>query len=272
MRCELKLFLIPKLRTSAIVFALLVSPTVLFAHDPDTELHFSHPLITESPSPDSKVRFDYFYQSFREGIHSDEHTPRVEFEYAFRSWISVEMNVPYTFLRVEGQAQSSHTDNIELAVKIANLSLKEKRILFVYGLSVELPSGTDSEEIGTDHIFEIEPYFGFGVKREKVEVVAFSSVGAPVNRTLVDEDVSRLGYELSFLFKPTDSLQPLIELDGETLLAGAQSGQTVINLSPGIKVRPFHDEHWQIGAGIGFPLIDDREFHRRVVVSAFYHF
>jgi hypothetical protein len=82
----------------------------------------------------------------------------------------------------------------------------------------------------------------------------------------------RLGYELSFLFKPTDSLQPVIELDGETLLAGSQSGQTMINLSPGIKFRPFRSEHWQVGTGIGFPLTDDREFHRRVVVSAFYHF
>jgi hypothetical protein len=63
-----------------------------------------------------------------------------------------------------------------------------------------------------------------------------------------------------------------MELDGETLLAGPDQGQTMINLSPGIKFRPFHSEHWQIGAGIGFPLTSDREFHRRVLVSAFYHF
>ena len=179
-----------RLTISAIVVALLVGPAVLFAHDPDSELHFFHPLITESPSPDSKVRFDYFYQSFRDGIDAGEHTPRVEFEYAFRSWISVETNVPYTFLRVDGQPQSSHTDNIEVALKVANLALKERRILFVYGLSVELPSGSDSKEIGTDHILGIEPYFGLGVKREKVEVVAFSSFVAPVNRTPADEDVT----------------------------------------------------------------------------------
>jgi len=254
------------------VFALLAAPAVLFAHDSDSELHFSHPLITESPSPDSKVRFDYFYQSSRDGIQADEHTPRVELEYAFRSWISVETNVPYTFLRIEGQLQSSHLNNVEVALKVANLSLKEKHLLFVYGLSVELPSGSDSKEIGTDHIFEIEPYFGLGLQRDKVEVAAFASVAAPVNRTANDEDVTHLGYEISVLFKPTDSLQPVIELDGETLLAGAQSGQTSINLSPGIKFRSFHSEHWQIGPGIGVPLTDEREFHRRVVVSAFYHF
>jgi hypothetical protein len=257
---------------SALILALGITPTVLFAHDPDSELHFSHPLIAESPSPDTKVRFDYFYRSFRDGIQAGEHTPRVEFEYAFRPWISIETNVPYTFRRVEGQPQTSHTDNIEVALKVANIALKEKRVLFVYGLSLELPSGSDTKEIGSDHIFEIKPYFGFGVKREKVEVVGSSSVGIPTNKDTADEDDTRLDYELSFLFKPATTVEAVIELDGETLLAGPDRGQTTINFSPGIKFRPFHSEHWQIGAGIGFPLTNDREFFRRVVVSAFYHF
>jgi hypothetical protein len=145
------------LRMSALVLALFITPVVLFAHDPDSELHFSHPLITESPSPDTKVRFDYFYQSFRDGVPAGEHTPRVEFEYAFRPWISVETNVPYTFLRVEGQSQTSHTDNIEVALKVANLAIKERKLLFVYGLDLELPSGSDAKEIGSGHIFEVEP-------------------------------------------------------------------------------------------------------------------
>jgi hypothetical protein len=256
----------------ALILALFVTPAVLFAHNPDTELHFSHPLITESPSPDTKVRFDYFYQSFRDAVPAGEHTPRVEFEYAFRPWISIETNVPYTFLRVEGQPQTSHVGNIEVAVKIANLAIKERQLLFVYGLNLELPSGSDAKEIGSGHVFEVEPYFGFGIKREKAEIVAFSSIGIPANTNTTDEDHTRLGYELAFLFKPTATVEPLMELDGETLLAGPDQGQTMINLSPGIKFRPFHSEHWQIGAGIGFPLTSDREFHRRVLVSAFYHF
>jgi hypothetical protein len=257
---------------SALILALFITPADLFAHDPDSELHFSHPLITESPSPDTKVRFDYFYQSLRDGVPAGEHTPRIEFEYAFRPWISIESNVPYTFLRVEGQPQTSHTGNIEVAVKIANLAVKERQLLFVYGLNLELPSGSDAKEIGSGHVFEVEPYFGFGVKREKAEIVAFSSIGIPANTNTTDEAHTRLSYELAFLFKPTAIVEPLMELDGETLLAGPDQEQTMINLSPGIKFRPFHSEHWQIGAGIGLPLTNNREFHRRVVVSAFYHF
>jgi hypothetical protein len=142
----------------------------------------------------------------------------------------------------------------------------------VYGVSFELPTGSDPEEIGSGHIFVIEPYFGLGVKKEKVEIVGFSSVGIPTNKDIGDEDNTHLGYEFSALFKPTPSVQPLIELDGETLLAGPDSGQTVLNLSPGIKFRPPKNDHWQIGVGIGFPLTNTTEFNTRVVASVFYHF
>jgi hypothetical protein len=72
--------------------------------------------------------------------------------------------------------------------------------------------------------------------------------------------------------KPTPAVMPLIELDGETLLTGTDRGRTVINLSPGIKFRPKNSDHWQMGAGIGFPVTDALEFKTRMVASVFYHF
>src|ERR1051325_4061097 len=94
-------------------------------HHEEEELHFSHPLIVESPSPDTKIRFDYFYRRFRDGLRASEHTPRVEFEYAFRPTFSIEANVPYTFRNVEGEPRVSHSDSIEVALKFANFHLKE---------------------------------------------------------------------------------------------------------------------------------------------------
>jgi hypothetical protein len=241
-------------------------------HHAEEELHFSHPLIVESPSPDTKIRFDYFYRRFRNGIHAHEHGPRVEFEYAFRPTFSIETNVPYTFRNVEGEPRVSHVDNIEVALKVANFHFKEKNVLIVYGVSFELPSGSDGAEIGSSHIFEVEPYVGVGLKRDKVEVIGFSSVGIPTNKRPLDDEFTTLGYEVSFLFKPMPSIQPLIEFDGRTLVAGPESGRTVVNLSPGIKFRPFHSEHWQVGAGVGFPITNAHDFHARAVFSAFYHF
>ena len=261
-----------KLALVEVLFVLLIVPRVLFAHDNPDELHFSHPLITESPSPDTKIRLDYFYQHFNDGASANDHTPRVEYEYAFRPSFSIAATVPYTFRTVEGLPSSSHTDNIEVALKLASFALKDHHVLPFYGVSFELPTGSDAKEIGSGHIVVIEPYFGFGLKKEKVEFVGFSSVGVPTNKNSTDDDDTHLGYQFSALFKPRPSFQALIELDGETLLAGPQSGQTVVNLSPGIKFLPPSNEHWQIGVSVGFPVTNAQEFKTRVVASAFYHF
>jgi hypothetical protein len=251
---------------------LILATTVQAQHHHDEELHFSHPLITESPSPDTKVRFDYFYRRFRSGESASEHSSRVEFEYAFRPSFSVEVNVPYTFLKVEGEPATSHADSIDVALKFANFALKEHHVLLVYGVEFGLPTGSDSRGIGSSHIFEIAPYFGAGLKKEKLEVIGFSSVSVPANKRTGDEDSTTLGYQLAFLSKPTPSIQPLIELDGATALNGPGRANTVINLSPGIKFQPPHSEHWQFGAGIGFPITNRHDFSSRVVVSVFYHF
>jgi len=240
-------------------------------HHHEEELHFSHPLITESPSPDTKIRFDYFYRRFSAG-HVREHSPRLEFEYAFKPSFSIEVNVPYTIRTFDTGSTTSHTDSIDVAVKLANFALKEHNVLLVYGVEFGLPTGSDSKEIGSSHIFEVAPYFGAGLKKEKIEVVAFSSVSVPTNKHASDEEGTALGYQLSFLFKPTPSIQPMIELDGATGLGDLDRGNTVVNISPGIKFRPLHSEHWQIGAGIGVPVTHRKEFNTRVVVSAFYHF
>jgi outer membrane protein W len=254
-----------------LLLTVIVASTIQAQHHHDDGLHFSHPLITESPSPDTKVRFDYFYRRFR-ADRTTEHSPRVEFEYAFKPSFSVEVTLPYTFRKVEGEPTVSHTDSMDVAVKLTSGVFKDHHVLLVYGVEFGLPMGSNSKAIGSSHIIEVEPYVGAGLKREKVEVVGFTSISAPTNKRLGDEEATALSYQLSFLFKPTPSVQPMIELDGETGLSGSERGDTVVNLSPGIKFRPLHSEHWQVGAGIGFPITNRKDFDRRVVVSAFYHF
>ena len=254
------------------VLTFILAATVQAQHHHEDELHFSHPLIAESPSPDTKVRFDYFYRRFTTGKRATEHTPRVEFEYAFRPSFSIEINVPYTFRNVEGEPRTSHADSIDVALKIANVALKDHHVLLVYGFEFGLPTGNDSKAIGSSHIIDVAPYFGAGLKKEKLEVVGFTSVSVPTNKKTGDDDATTLGYQLSFLFKPTPSIQPLIEFDGKTGLNGLKRGNTVVNLSPGLKFRPLHSEHWQVGAGVGFPITNRHDFSTRVVVSAFYHF
>lgn len=256
----------------AILFAtVFLATTIQAQHHHDEELHFSHPLITESPSPDTKVRFDYFYRRFT-AERTGEHSARVEFEYAFKPSFSVEINLPYTFRRIAGDPTVSHTDSMDVAIKLTSSVFQEHHALLVYGVEFGLPTGSDTKAIGSSHIVEVAPYFGAGLKREKVEVVGFSSVSFATNKRLGDEEATSLGYQLSFLFKPNPTIQPLIEFDGETVLAGLERGNTVVNFSPGIKFRPLHSEHWQVGAGVGFPITGRKDFNMRFIASAFYHF
>lgn len=45
-----------------------------------------------------------------------------------------------------------------------------------------LPTGKDRKGIGSDNIFEIEPFADFGYKLRDLEVVGFLSLGFPVNQ------------------------------------------------------------------------------------------
>jgi len=259
-------------RLSFLTLSVIFATTVQAQHHHEEDLHFSHPLIVESPSPDTKVRFDYFYRRFRTGQKAIEHSARGEFEYAFRPTFSIEINVPYTFRQVDGDPRVNHADSMDVALKIANPVFKDHHILLVYGIEFSLPTGSDSKGIGSSHVIDVAPYFGAGLKKKKVEVVAFSSVSVPTNKRITDEDATTFGYQLSFLFKPTPSVQPVIEFDGRTGLNGLERGHTVINFSPGIKFRPLHSEHWQIGAGVGLPITGRKDFNTRFIASAFYHF
>jgi hypothetical protein len=247
-------------------------------HDDDhdehhhSHLHFSHPLIAESPSPDTKIRFDYFYQRFNsDGIEAADHTARLEFEYAFRPSFSIEINAPYTVHResVPGE-DKQHVGNTEVALKFANFHFEEKGLLLGYGVEFGLPTGSDRQGIGSSHVFEVKPYVDMGYQRDKLQVVAFTSLSVPANQHKGEDEPKALGYNLSFLYQLPHHFEPLIELDGASPLSGGEG--TAFNVTPGFKFRPLQKRDFSIGLGSSFPLTHRKEFQNRVVVSAFYHF
>jgi len=266
----------------------LTTDTYLHAHDEPQQLtqglHFSHPLISESPSPDTKIRFDYFFLKVDGEVEDEElgeegeapsrfneSTIRVELEYAFTRNISVEADIPYTFLDVKDGSNENNFNNIEVGVKLASFILEEYGILLGGGLEVGLPTGKDRKGIGSDNIFEIEPFVDFGYKYRDLEVVGFLSLGFPVNQTGEQNEGDELGYNLSFLYHIGSSLQAILEFDGERVLNGEEDGEFVVNIDPGAKVAPFKNKDIEIGFGAGFPITDDEEFEYRLIASVFYH-
>lgn len=242
-------------------------------HDDRYGLHFSHPIIAESPSPDTKARFDYFFRRIHDSEEKGrQHTLRFEGEYAFHPTFSVEVDAPFTFLDLEGESSESNFDNVEVGLKAANFAFAEHGLLLGYGLEFGLPTGDDGKGIGTNNELEIEPFFDVGFKCHKLELVGFASFGLPTNQGEDEEVENEFGFNVSALYHITEQFMGLIELDGETALNGEEEGDTVVNLTPGVKFRPFETPDLQIGIGASFPITGREEFEVQSVLAVFYHF
>ncbi len=236
------------------------------------QLHFSHPMVSESPSPDTKIRLSLDHDNGTREEKADRDTVQLEAEYAFARWISVEAAIPYTFLDPEDESSRHDFDNIEVALKLASFHFEEKGLLLGGGLEVGLPTGNGSKEIGSNHIVEVEPFISFGHKRGSLETVGVLALGFPRNRNGKDEADVEIGWNLSFLYHIAPDFQALLEFDGEEIDGGEEDGTTIVNISPGFKMKPFANKNLEVGTSLSFPLSNDKEFHTRGLVSVFYHF
>ncbi len=272
-----------------VAIAFFGSPGVCRADDdprPDTEqaerpheqdsrygLHFSHPLVAESPSPDTKARFDYFFRRTHDGEEkARQHTLRFEGEYAFHPTFSVEVDVPFTFLDPDSESSESGLENVEVGLKAANFAFAEYGLLLGYGVEFGLPTGDEGKGIGSDHESEIEPFVDVGFKYHELEIIGFGSFGFPTNQGEGEEVENEFGFNLSALYHVNEQFMGLVELDGETALNGHEEGETVVNLTPGVKFHPFENRALQIGVGVSFPISGREEFEFQGLLAVFCHF
>jgi len=260
---------------SILVFAmgLLLDPGASRA-DPDhsKELHFSHPLFGESPSPDTKVRADYFFRNESREVTGESHTARLELEYALRSWVSLEADIPFTVRDPDDESNERHLDTVEIAVKLASSAFSEHGLLLGGGLELGLPTGDSSGGIGSSHILEVEPFLDFGLKRGDLEVTGFLSAGIPMNENGDNEADVELGWNASFLYHLNSRVELLLELNGERVFGGEERGHSTAVVAPGLKLTPTRDQNLKIGVAVGLPISDDKNFDALAIFSVFYHF
>ena len=252
---------------------LLFSPGVSLA-DPDhsKDLHFSHPLFGESPSPDTKVRADYFFQNESGEATGESHTARVEVEYALRRWVSIEVDIPFTVRDPDHESSERHLDTVEIAVKLASSAFSEQGLLLGGGLELGLPTGDTGREIGSSHIIEVAPFLDFGLKRGKLELTGFLSAGIPINENGDNEADVEPGWNASFLYHLNSQLELLLEFYGERVFGGEERGHSSAVIAPGLKLTPTRDQNLKIGVGVGLPISNDKDFHAVALFSVFYHF
>ncbi len=262
-----------------LVLAVSVTPcAALWAqeHDDDDDhdhdhLHFSHPVVTESPSPDTKFRVDYLgtRTSGLDGIH--ENTFRVEGEYGFNDNLSLAVVTPFVSRTAPRTERESGLGDIELSLKAASLVFAERGLLLGGGLSATLPTGNDAKGIGSSHLVQLEPFLDAGYKLRRLELVGFARLSSTINRRNGEGPERELAFDLSGLTRIGSRIEGMIEVTTARALTGGESGSQRTFLAPGLKIYPLPNRKIMVGASAEFGL-GAVKTTRALLASAFYHF
>jgi hypothetical protein len=264
-------------RRSILIAALFFTPLTRInaqEHEEDHDhdhLHFSHPLVTESPSPDTKIRLDYIGVRTSDPIGVRENTFRLEGEYAFNHSISLAIVTPFISRTAPATARASGLGNIELSLKAASLAFGEQGLLLGGGLSVALPTGSDAKEIGSAHIVELEPFLDAGYKRDALELVGFAILSSTFHRRAGEVAERSATFNFSALYKLKSRVEGLIEVTTARALVGPESGIQRTFIAPGLKVYPFTNRKFMFGGSVEIGTGVVHETHA-LLLSGFYHF
>jgi hypothetical protein len=263
--------------TSVILLVGLLIPHAVLRgqeHDDDHEhehLHFSHPLVTESPSPDTKIRFDYLTTRTSDATRERGREVRLEGEYAFTHSVSLAVVTPYVWRKTQVTPEVSGLGSIELSLKAASFALAERGILLGGGVTTALPTGNDAKEIGSSHIVEVESFLDAAYKRNALELVGFATLSSNFRRRAGEESERALTFDFSALYRIQARLEGLIEATTERALIGPESRSQQTFIAPGLKIYPFTNKQFMFGASAEFGTGTVRNT-RLLLLSAFYHF
>ncbi len=238
------------------------------AGDTTHGLHFSHPLFTESVSPDTKVRLNTGREWEADGRAWEY---EFEAEYAFHRAFSIEVGLPYVARQPDGTPGDARVGNLKVLFKFANYAFESKGLLLGYGVEFGVPTGDQAVGIGNDHIWSVAPVLNIGYMRGKLELVGFSIFEIPFAQNDGEEVETEFLYNASVLVHVSPKFQALVELNGMTALSGDESGTTLVRVSPGVKIAPSRGSPLFLGLGVSVPL-QESELDAMAQVSLFYHF
>ena len=238
--------------------------------DEDHEaLHFAHPLFTESPSPDTKLRIDYLFRALT--TDGREHSVRLEGEYAFTPSVSVEANIPLTS-RSESGTTANAVGSGEIALKLATFAAADRGWLLGGGIAVGVPTGSDRKAIGSAHIIELEPYLDAGYRHGRAEYVGFLSYTTETHRRADEPSENEMSIALSALYHVAYRIESLVELGGSRVVTGEERGFQPASAALGLKYHVGRTHHLVLGIGGRIPITHDRESKHEVLLSALWHF
>ena len=241
-------------------------------HGHTKPLHLTHPLVTESPLPENEARIAFSYAALPED-EGDEFTLTASVEFAPWDWFSIEVSLPLTHLDPTGAPSQTHLGNAAIGLKFATFALEDLGLLLAAGVEVGLPTGDEERGIGNDHVIELEPWLGVGLKRGRFEWIARIGAGFPLNTNGDPEADAELHWSTSILFHVIDdTIAVLVELDGLHVFGGEEDGYDGIAVTPCVRFAPFHTPDFTFGIGVRLPVGNDRDADVQVIFTVYIHY
>lgn len=225
-------------------------------HVTDASLHFTHPLLVDSPSPDDKAHLSY---SFERGGHADAHLLHAHAEYRLHPQVSLGLGIPLSY--TDDHDAEVEAGNLHAVVKVANLAFADYGVLLTTHLTITAPTGDAHGHHGGDH-WVVTPRFGGGWRNEHWEVIAFVGANLPIhhghNSALAECSLMRH-------LDPHWSVQVEFQFERSLMHAGEQSGR--------ITLGGLYHTHGgvSLGAGVQLPVSDDHP-DWSLITSAMMHF
>jgi len=235
------------------------------------EFRLMEPLVTENPLPETRLRFDYALKKETHERDATDHVMRLDAEFAPVRGLSFEVQLPYIVSDRDEEANRHNLADLKVIAKFASFVLEDEGVLLGGGLDLEMPTGNSENDIGSDRLVMIEPFVSAALSREFLETIAILQFGIPANENSEDPDWT-IGWNLSLLAHISPMFAGLLEFDGERGFGGHEDGETIVNVTPGLRWNPSDDPGLWFGTGVSLPLTNDEEFDVRWVLSAFYEF
>ncbi len=237
--------------------------------DDDGIPDLAHPLVAESPTPDTEFRFEYIVT---ETSSADELEINPEGEFAIMPGVSIEVDIPYKFRDPsDGSGSQDNLDVAEIALKLARGVSTTS--LLGGGLELELPTGDDGKDIGSNSEIIVKPFLDGGFIDGPFEYIGFFGLEFPFNEDALTEAEKDLGleYNLAMAYWLQPRLRGIFELDGELVVIG-DDNESVINASWGFIGSPIKGVPLEVGIGMSAPITRDRDFDQKIIISLLYQF
>jgi len=243
--------------------------------DPDWvpgELSFPRPLITGKAIPEQEVVLGgQFKRNVRNASPQNEQSMTFSgaVEYRINGLTEVELEVPVSAINLDPGPSSASLGDIAVAVKRVLFFSVEHLTIVTAALELGLPTGRSSKGLGEGQLVW-EPNLRAGWKWRQLVLQGDLRLELP-QQTANTESALLYNVALGYELEPDPRLEvvPMVELNTETLLNGADGGRTFSAVLPQLRLKWLA---WSTGAGVQVPFTPVKEFDLRVLFDLTYEY